>query len=110
MDLVISRICHTTCSLTLSSMGSSSRFTVEAMIRGYHEYKKGESMQLLKDCEEQLQLSCKWEMCPFIIQGAHKRLAAPDYVTLNKLAKKLGELCRFVKFAKVFYCMVIVLA
>ena len=51
------------CSLsTLSSMGSSSRFTVEAMIRGYHEYKKGESMQLLKDCEEQLQLSCEREM------------------------------------------------
>ena len=38
-------------------MGTSSRFTVEAMIRGYHEYKKGESMQLLKDCEEQMQLS-----------------------------------------------------
>ena len=60
-DLVISRICHTTCSLTLSLMGSSSRFTVEAMICGYHEYKKGESKKLLKDCEEQLQLSCEQE-------------------------------------------------
>ena len=50
---------------------------------------------------------------PVIIQGAHKRLATPDYVTLNKveLVKKLGELWRFAKFSKVssplkFYCTV----
>ena len=33
---------------------------------------------------------------PLIIQGVHKRLAAPDYVTLNsnkvEIGKKLGEL------------------
>ena len=56
----------------LSSMGSSSRFTVEAMIRGYHEYKKGESMQLLKHCEEHLQLSCEWETRLLLFKGCIK--------------------------------------
>ena len=57
----------------LSSMGSSSRFTVEAMIHGYHEYKKGESMQLLT-----VKSSCSFHAngrrASFIIQGAHKSI------------------------------------
>ena len=54
-DLVTSRICHTTCCLMprlmLSAMDSSSRFTVEAMIRDYHKYNP-----VIEDCEEHLQL------------------------------------------------------
>ena len=69
MDLVISRICFTIIFMlpyTFRDGYSSSRFTVEAMITiSYHEY-KGESMQLLKDCEEQLQLLCKWKHVFFI--------------------------------------------
>ena len=48
------------CCITLSVMGSSSRFTVEAMICGYHEYRKADPV--IKDWEEQMQLSCEQEM------------------------------------------------
>ena len=50
----------------------------------------------------------------FIIQGAHKRLAAPDYVTPNKaeIGEKTWQIVVIRQFrqsffsAKVFYCTV----
>ena len=54
------------------------RFTAEAMIHGFHEYKK----VIVKNSGS---FYANGRCVSFIIKVVHKRLAAPDYVTLNNV-------------------------
>ena len=74
---------------------------MEAMIRGYHEYKKANPCSYRKTVKSSCSFHANRRCTSFIIQGAHKRLAAPDYVTLNKveIGKKTWQIVAICQFA-----------